>query len=182
MTGGTSTGRRSLCGIPARIYLDASFIADALFSHTRLHSRASALLRRLRTAVARRDSRVLTSTRAVDEVLWIARLFVYERDHGRGSWAELSPGGRDEAWRRYSEEIANLGRILLSPDAPWEVLPVTAEDLGLALSAMESHALQPADASHYAVACRACDGCIVTNDRHFRQIGDLHVIRYDASD
>jgi predicted nucleic acid-binding protein len=164
------------------VYLDASFIADVIFSRTRLHSRASALMHRLRTAAGNHESRVFTSTRAIDEVLWIARVFVHERDHGRGTWSGLSRRERDEAWVRYSEEIANLGRILLSPDAPWEILSVTAEDLGLAVSAMESHSLQPADASHYAVACRACDGTIITNDRHFAQISDLQVIRYDSAD
>jgi hypothetical protein len=32
------------------------------------------------------------------------------------------------------------------------------------------------------VACRACDGTIITNDRHFAQISDLKLIRYDSAD
>ncbi|MFO8082573.1 MAG: type II toxin-antitoxin system VapC family toxin [Armatimonadota bacterium] len=166
----------------ATAFLDSSFIADLLFEDAKFYDSANRLMRRFEASRRQADIRLCVSTRVVDEVLWIARVFLFDGDHGPGSWAALSPRGREEAWISYSEEIADLGRVLLSPDAPWEVLSVTIDDLGLAVSAMQSHSLQPADASHYAVACRNCNGCIVTNDRHFRQISELDVIRYDAGD
>jgi len=66
------------------------------------------------------------------------------------------------------------------PDAPWEVLSVTAEDAGVAIEAIESHALQPADAFLYRICRRACGSCIVTNHRHFRGMRELNCIRYGA--
>ena len=124
--------------------------------------------------------RLCISTRVVDELLWIARVFLFEADRGAGAWADVGAAVAAEAWLRYSEEIAHLGRLLLAPDAPWEVLSVTAEDAGMAIEAIERHGLQPADAFHYAVCRRECDSCIVTNDRHFRGLSELNCIRYDA--
>jgi predicted nucleic acid-binding protein len=167
---------------PGAAFLDANFLIALHFHTTDRHPQARALLASLTRQPNGETTRLVVSTRAIDEVLWSARILLHERDHGRGSWAELTPRERDDAWVRYSEEVADLGRILLSPDAPWEVLPVTADHLGIALSAIERHSLQPADASHYAVARRACDGCIVTNDRHFRQISDIEVIGYAVAD
>jgi len=106
---------------------------------------------------------------------------LFDTEHGQGAWDSGRPQDRADAWLRYSEEIAYLGRLLLAPDAPWEVLSVTAEDAGVALEAIERHGLQPADAFHYAVCRRACDSCIVTNDRHFRGLSELNCIRYDIS-
>lgn len=77
-------------------------------------------------------------------------------------------------------KATRLGRLLLSPDAPWEVLSVTAEDAGVAVGAIETHGLQPADAFHYAVCRRECESCIITNDRHFRALPELNCVRYDV--
>lgn len=119
------------------------------------------------------------SSRVVDEFLWIARVPLFNRDHGLGAWDLLTLREAADAWR-YSEEIAYLGRLLLSPDAPWEVLSVTAEDAGVAVGAIETHGLQPADAFHYAVCRRECESCIITNDRHFRALPELNCVRYDV--
>jgi predicted nucleic acid-binding protein len=167
---------------PPVAFLDANFVIAAHFDTVDLHLEARDLLASLRTGPNGEKTTLCMSTRVIDEVLWTARRLFFERDHGPDTWVQLSPRRRSEAWVRYSEEIAHLGRILLSPHAPWDVLSVTSDDLGVAIGAMESHSLQPADASHYAVAMRACDGCIVTNDRHFRGLADLTVIRYDEGD
>ena len=161
-------------------FLDANFVIDAFIDSASLHGAARDLLIELAAHARQGRIRLCLSTRVIDEVLWASRIVLVRRDHGQAAWAGMGADERADAWLRYSEEIAYLGRLLLAPDAPWEVLSVTAEDAGLAIEAIERHGLQPADAFHYAVCRRACDSCIVTNDRHFRGLSELNCIRYDT--
>jgi len=166
--------------IESAVFLDTSFIIDSIFRAAGPHPAASELLTQL--AMGRMEGRIrlCVSTRVIDELLWASRTILLERDRGVRSWGRLTAREASEAWLRYSEEIAHLGRLLLSPDAPWEVLGVTAEDAGMAVGVIETHGLQPADAFHYAVCQRACESCIITNDRHFRALPELNCIRYDV--
>jgi len=160
------------------VFLDANFILACVFPDEVHHDAAWRLLGEFSEAVRNGAAPPVVSTRVLEEVVWTSCRLLYDREHEPGAFAQLPPTGQFRLLSRQSRPLRQLATRLLSDDAPYRVLPLTADDCSAAFTLATARGIPLPDAMHVAMARRLCGGFIVTNDRHMRALPDVTCITY----
>ena len=179
-TDGSSSGAR---GIPGKVFLDANFIVNFVFTKSACHGQAALLLRALLEAADAGLSRLYTSPLVLDEVWWKLGELLYDDEHAPQSWRRLRWRKRKDVLRGYGTQLRRVTGLVLANDLI-SVTPVTAADAWQALQhvtdAQTPH-LAPRDALHLAVMKRLNIRGIATNDPDFTLDPALVVLSYAST-
>jgi len=178
--GRTDVSSCGACGIPDKVFLDANFIVNFVFTKSAYHTQAALLLRALFQAADSGLSRLYTSPLVLDEVWWKLGEVLYDDEHAPQSWRRLRWRKRKDVLRRYRGQLHRVTRLVLANDLI-SVAPVTAADAWQALQHVtetETPHLAPRDALHLAVMKRLNIRGIATNDPDFAVDPSLVILSY----
>ena len=104
--------------------------------------------------------------------------FIYDRDHGYGSWRKLSPAQKTAGFRSVKTEVAEC--ISSFMNEPWvSTLRVSDSAYPRICTFMRQHDLKPADLCHLTLA-HAADAGLLSNDGDFGRLATspVEIINY----
>jgi len=169
---------RQVQNIPKDVYLDTNFVFSFVVKPSKskkddyqLHRNAERLIKRL---VAKKIN-INISLLVLNEIWFILAGYFYDLANGKGAWE--SEANKGSICKKFSsklkiatEKLFKIPRLKLIPTKNHEKI---AKD---ALNNIKNYSLLPADALHISIAQSEKIPCIITNDKHFRQIHDPNLI------
>lgn len=164
--------------LPPRLYLDTQFCFAYIVESDRDHQPAEEFALVLKQLAAAKLITCYFSVLAVEELAWTLGGFIYDRDHGYGSWRKLSPAQKTAGFRSVKTEVAEC--ISSFMNEPWvSTLRVSDSAYPRICTFMRQHDLKPADLCHLTLA-HAADAGLLSNDGDFGRLATspVEIINY----
>jgi len=165
--------------IPRDVFLDANFVISFAIEPPRSQKKEYILhlnAKKLMTKLVNEEVNIYISLIILSEVWFALTRNLYESTHGKDTWKYVENKG--SIFHQFLPELRSYTRKLFKEIPELKFIPSKDQKkiVENALDNIENYSLYPNDALHISTAQSEKILCVITNDKHFNQVGSLKMI------